>query len=41
MSAGSWFDLGSLVAGVVLGVVGALGSIKLTGKAPPRGSRLR
>lgn len=41
MSAGSWFDLGSLVAGIVVGVVGALGGVRLTGKAPPRGSRLR
>ena len=41
MSAGSWLDLGSLVAGVVLGALGALGGVKLAGKAPPRGSRLR
>lgn len=41
MSTGSWFDLGSLVAGIVVGVVGALGGVRLAGKAPPRGSRLR
>lgn len=41
MGASSWFDLGSLVAGIVVGVVGALGGVRLAGKAPPRGSRLR
>ena len=41
MGASSWFDLGSLVAGVVFGVVGALGGVRLAGKAPPQGSRLR
>jgi len=41
MGANSWLDLGSLVAGVVLGALGALGGVRLAGKAPPRGSRLR
>lgn len=38
---GGWFDLGSLLAGVVVGALGALGAVKLRGKAPPKGDALR
>lgn len=41
MSPSTWLDLGSLLAGVVLGVVGTVGGLKLRGKAPPRGDALR
>jgi len=41
MNPSAWLDLGSLIAGVVLGVVGTVGGIRLRGKAPPRGDALR
>jgi len=41
MNPSTWLDLGSLIAGVVLGVVGAVGGIRLRGKSPPRGDALR
>jgi uncharacterized membrane protein len=41
MNPSTWLDLGSLIAGVVLGVVGTVGGLKLRGKAPPRGDALR
>lgn len=36
-----WFDVGSLIAGMVVGIVGALAGLKLKGKAPPKGDDLR
>ena len=37
----TWVDLGSLIAGVVIGVAGAVAGVKLKGKAPPKGNALR
>jgi hypothetical protein len=41
MSPATWVDLGSLIAGAVIGAVGALAGVKLKGKAPPKGTALR
>ena len=41
MNTAAWVDLGSLVAGAIIGAAGAIVGVKLKGKAPPKGTSLR
>lgn len=41
VSPSAWIDVGSLIAGVVIGAIGAVAGVKLKGKAPPKGNALR
>ena len=41
MTPSSWVDFGSLIAGMIVGAIGALAGVRLRGKAPPKGDALR